>query len=98
MRAPRPNMVPQRGAHQGNTEMKNTNLFSLIAVAGGLALTAACAEPADETVETEADAMSVEEDTMAGEMEEAEAAVEGEMEEAEAAVEGEMSEEMAEEE
>jgi hypothetical protein len=79
--------------------MKKTNLFSLIAVAGGLALTAACAEPADDATETEADAMSVEEeDTMAEEMEEAEAAVEGEMEEAEAAVEGEMNEEMAEEE
>ncbi|MEQ8411321.1 MAG: hypothetical protein RIB52_07185 [Erythrobacter sp.] len=84
--------------------MKTNNLFSLIAVAGGLALTAACAEPADEATETEADAMSVEESTeeaMAeGEMMADEAMEETEeaMEETEEAVEGEMSEEMAEEE
>ncbi|AOL23138.1 hypothetical protein Ga0102493_112121 [Erythrobacter litoralis] len=82
--------------------MKNTNLFSLIAVAGGLALTAACAEPADEATETEADTMSVEEtteDAMAeGEMMAEDAMAEGEemMAEGEEAVEGEMTEEAAE--
>lgn len=81
--------------------MKTNTLFSLIAVAGGLALTAACAEPADDATETEADAMSVEEtteDTMAeGEEMAEDAMAEGEemAEDTEEAMEEEMTEEEA---